>query len=288
MHRHRLFRARLALPFAVAAALVAALAVSVTAGFGSTARVTAAPTNQSPPTISGTPQVGSTLTADTGNWTGNQSFTYQWRRCDQNGGSCADISGATSKTYTLANVDKDNTLRVVVTAKNTDGSTSRTSVPTAVVTAAAATASTTTTTAQTSATEGCPKTTQSTSAVAVTDVAAPARLQISGFTATPSVITAGTRTFQMKVTVTDTCGQPVSGANVYATAVPFEQVSIPPERPTGSDGSITLTFNRLGGFPLSSHQQLMAFFIRASKPGDNILAGISTRRLVSVRVNLHG
>jgi hypothetical protein len=29
-------------------------------------------------------------------------------------------------------------------------------------------------------------------------------------------------------------------------------------------------------------------FVRASKPGDNILAGITTSRLVSFRVNLHG
>src|ERR1700756_523793 len=138
MHRHRLFRARLALPFAVAGALVAALAISVTAVFGSTTRASAPPTNQSPPTISGTAQVGSTLTADTGNWTGQTSFTYQWRRCDENGGSCSDISGAIDKTYTLKSVDQGNTLRLVVTAKNADGSTSRTSVPTAVVSAAAA------------------------------------------------------------------------------------------------------------------------------------------------------
>jgi hypothetical protein len=111
---------------------------------------------------------------------------------------------------------------------------------------------------------------------------------VDTFSPTPSVITRGLGTFQLRVHVTDTCGQPVSGANVYATAVPYDQVTIPPETPTGSDGWVTLTFNRMGGFPLSAHQQLMAFFIRASKPGDNILAGISTRRLVSVRVNLHG
>jgi hypothetical protein len=288
MHRHRLFRARLALPLTVAAGLLAALAVSVTAGFGSTSRVAAAPANQSPPTISGQAQVGSTLTANEGNWSGSPTFTYQWRRCDQNGGSCSNISGATGKTYTLASVDSGNTLRVVVTAKNADGTSSRTTVPTAVVQAAPAAAATTTTTASQTAASGCPKTTQGLSSVAVTDVAAPARLQIAAFTATPRVITAGTHSFQMRVQVTDTCGQPVSGANVYATAVPYNQVTIPPEQPTGSDGWVTLTFNRMGGFPLSAHQQLMAFFIRATKPGENILAGVSSRRLVSLRVNLHG
>ena len=53
-----------------------------------TAIVRAAPgtagQTQSPPTISGTPQVGQTLTANNGTWTGQQpiTFTYQWRRCD--------------------------------------------------------------------------------------------------------------------------------------------------------------------------------------------------------------
>ncbi|MBV8079541.1 MAG: hypothetical protein JO186_04100 [Actinobacteria bacterium] len=278
MHHHRLFRARFALPLTVAAGLLAALAVSTTVGF---AKATVKPDNSAPPTISGTAQVGSTLTASNGTWTGTTpiTYTYQWRRCDQNGGSCSNISGAIGQTYTLANVDSGNTLRVVVTAQNADGTSSATSVPTGVVAAAPATPQ--------PAPTGCPKTTQSTSAVAVTDVSTPARLQIDAFSATPNVITSSTRSFQLRVHVTDTCGQPVSGANVYATAVPYNQVTIPPETPTGSDGWVTLTFNRMGGFPLSVHQQLMALFLRASKPGENLLAGISTRRLVSLRVQLH-
>lgn len=38
--------------------------------------------------------------------------TFQWERCDADGASCVDISGATSSTYTLVSDDVDHTIRV--------------------------------------------------------------------------------------------------------------------------------------------------------------------------------
>ena len=79
-----------------------------------------------------------------------------------------------------------------------------------------------------------------------------------------------------------TCGVNIQGASVYVTAVPYNQFDIPAEKLTGSDGTVTLSFSRLSGFPASSKQQQLTLFIRATKPGEDILAGVSTRRLVAI------
>ena len=257
------------------AGIVTVLAI---AGF-SQAAGSAAPSNQSPPTISGKTQEGQTLTASTGTWTNSPtSYVYQWRRCDGSGGSCSSISGATDKTYALKKVDVDNTIRVRVTAKNADGSAQATSVPTAVVTAAPTPPPTTK--------DGCP--TSGSGTLDVKDVALPARLTVDGQTVSPSTISRSTQDVTMKFHVSACGGRPIQNALVYATAVPFEQFSIPNETPTGSDGWATMTMHQDRFFPASARQQLLAVFVRARKSGEPTLGGISTRRLVSFRVNLNG
>ncbi len=78
------------------------------------------PGNTTAPTITGTAQDGETLTADHGTWTGTPpiSYSYQWQDCDSSGGSCSDISGATSSTYTLTDSDVGDTIVVKITADN--------------------------------------------------------------------------------------------------------------------------------------------------------------------------
>jgi hypothetical protein len=267
----------LGLPAAAALALFA-----LTAGIGS-ARTAVAPSNTSLPTISGKAQVGELLKADNGTWTGTATITYayQWRICDANGNACHDITGATGNEYTVKSGDAGNTIRVQVTGTNSDGKDTATSVPTGVITAGA-------NPAPTPSGNGCPKLAAGATSVAVADVSAPARLQIDQMQASPSVITRGTGAFMVKFHVSDTCGNPVKGAQVYATGVPYRMISIPSQQTTDDNGFVSMDFRTLAGFPATPHQQLMVMFVRASRAGDPVLAGISTRRLVSLRVNLNG
>jgi len=98
----------------------------------------AGPTNTAPPTISGTPKVGQTLTADPGTWSGNPtSFAYQWERCDIDVAACVNLVGATGKTYVVPLVDLGYRLRVAVTAHTATSSAAATSAITTVVVPAA-------------------------------------------------------------------------------------------------------------------------------------------------------
>jgi uncharacterized delta-60 repeat protein len=93
-----------------------------------------APTNSSPPTITGTAIEGEELTVSAGAWSGTEiQRTYQWRRCDSAGANCADIASATSATYPLTAADVGRTIRVRETASNAHGAGSADSAATGVV-----------------------------------------------------------------------------------------------------------------------------------------------------------
>ncbi len=113
---------------------------SASASSAATGVVTAAsggvPVSTSAPTISGTAQVGSSLTASPGSWSNSPTgYAYQWEDCDTSGGGCTSIAGATSSAYTVASSDVGSTLEVMVTARNASGSGSASSSPTGVVAA---------------------------------------------------------------------------------------------------------------------------------------------------------
>lgn len=67
--------------------------------------------NKTEPTVTGTAQVGRTLTAENGEWTNAPTFTYQWLA------DGTDITGATSRTYLLTAGEEGKVVSVEVTAR---------------------------------------------------------------------------------------------------------------------------------------------------------------------------
>jgi hypothetical protein len=252
-------------------ALVIGLAIGVGPGAAAGAAV---PSNTSPPTITGTPQEGQTLVGQRGQWSGSPTvYDDFWVRCGKNGGSCANISGAHDRNgYLLKKVDVGSTIRFKVQAKNADGSTFATSVPTAVIAAGSGTPP--------PVASGCPKKGGS---IPITSVTPPARLTIDQTQISPSTVTYATRAITARFHVA-ACSGSVEGALVYVTAVPFGLFAIPNEQATGSDGWATVQLSALAGYPVSKKQQLLVMFVRARKSGEDMLGGISTRRLISFHV----
>ena len=101
-----------------------------------TTTVTLPPVNTAAPTISGDAVDGDTLTSTNGSWADSPtSYAYQWQDCTTGslGLLCTSIGGATASSYTLTASDVGDTVRAVVTAGNSAGSTSGASAETAVV-----------------------------------------------------------------------------------------------------------------------------------------------------------
>jgi hypothetical protein len=86
-------------------------------GSAATAAVLTRPANTAPPTVTGTPVVGQTLTCSPGSWTeGPTEYQYSWLR------DFEAIPGATSPTYTISESDAGHELICEVIAVNSAGS----------------------------------------------------------------------------------------------------------------------------------------------------------------------
>jgi subtilisin family serine protease len=104
----------------------------------------AAPAIAVDPSISGTPIVGTPLTAVTGSWSGSPepSVTYKWLLCSQEGPAitsnraptdCGEIRNATAATYTPVSSNAGARLRFATKATNSQGSATRYSAASALV-----------------------------------------------------------------------------------------------------------------------------------------------------------
>ena len=261
MLRRHLTRTRLVAVLGVVAGVLIGAVVGQP-GAGQAASGSTKPKPTSAPTISGAAEIGITLTATRGTWSNKPtSFHYQWVRCDATGAACLAISAATARIYTVTASDQGHTIRVTVTAHNASGSASATSAPTAVIPPG-----------------GCPP---GTGAVPIGSLTLPARLSVSAAAVTPRV-RRSTDTIRLHFTVTACGGRPVSGAAVFATAIPYNQFS-PAQATTAANGTVVLTETRRSSFPVSRQQKLLAVFVRSWKQGEPVTGGVSSSRVVSFR-----
>ena len=235
-----------------------------------TAAVTAAvgaPGNTTKPTIAGSTTVGSALRGSVGAWSGQQpiSFALSWLRCDTAGAHCQTISGATASTYTLASADAGSTIVFSVRATNAGGTTTATSVHTAATTTGPA---------------GAIRLPGGKVSIPVTSVSLPDRLVISGVKFNPNPVRSRS-VIQARFRVTDSKGNAVRGALVYALGLPYGWTGNAAEVTTGNDGYAYIYVRPTQKLPLATGNALVVF-VRARKPGDSVIAGVSTRRLVQV------
>ncbi len=86
------------------------------------------PVASAPPVITGTPQVGSVLSASSGLWSDTPTFAFQWFS------GSGVVTGATASSYIVQASDIGNALTVAVTATNAAGSGVSLSASTAAVT----------------------------------------------------------------------------------------------------------------------------------------------------------
>ncbi len=94
------------------------------------------PSNTDPPELAGKPVVGSTLVADSGDWSGEAPirYTYTWLHCDATGQDCTAIPNVSGTTYKLKIADTGFTIKILVTGRNALGAATVNSDPSDVIT----------------------------------------------------------------------------------------------------------------------------------------------------------
>ena len=232
-----------------------------------------APANTSRPTVSApSATVGSTITGSVGSWGGTQpiSYSFNWNRCDSTGNHCQTIANASAQTYTLTLADAGSTIAFVVTGSNSAGSSVAVSAPTPLVTSQPA---------------GAIRLANGRVSIPASSVSLPHRLVISAvhFSRRPLH---SRHAFTGRFRITDTRGYLIRGARVRAVGIPYGWITHTHEVTTGTNGYAVITFHPTRHLPLRKGATLV-LAIRARKPGDNTLAGVTAHRLVRVALAPH-
>jgi hypothetical protein len=78
------------------------------------------------------------------------------------------------------------------------------------------------------------------------------------------------------------CWKRRSASRLFVVGIPFGNTTTPREQATGADGYVTFVIKPTHRLRMSRGSQ--PFFVRARKPGDRLIAGVSTRRLVNLSI----
>jgi len=116
--------------------------------------------------------------------------------------------------------------------------------------------------------------------IGIDEIKPPARLEILQTTSAPAVITRSTQRITLRVYV--------RRAGRARGTGPRDSDAVRPVQWAGTcHGCHTITLTRQRYFPAMPRQQNLIVFVSARKPGEDLLGGISNRRLVSLRVRLN-
>jgi hypothetical protein len=226
------------------------------------------PANSAPPTISGSALVGSTLTAATGTWVGDQpiTYSYKWLRCDGDGNACKSV-GKTAKTYKVVQEDAGRRLRVQIVAKNSRGSGDAYSTATDVV--------------PSTGSGGIIDLPGGGKSIDAKDVAKEQRLVVDSVLFDPNPVKSRANPIYVSIRVTETGkGYAVRNATVYIRSTPL-LTSSADNGLTAVDGWITYKLQPESDFPLKNGYNVQ-FFVKAYRKGDPSLGGVYGTRLVQV------
>ena len=228
------------------------------------------PRNTKAPAISGTPALGSSLHADTGTWAGSQpiTYTFQWLRCDPRGNNCVELAGERDDGYTIRDGDIGHSLRIRVTARNSQGTRNKLSGQTAVVASGP------------SLPAGAVKLPSGETSIPATSVPSSERLIVDRVDFMPNPVRTRTAPITIHVKIKDSRGYVVRDVLVFLRSTPLVTTT-PAELRTRDDGTVDYTVQPTTEFPIRNGYNVQ-FFVKAHRQGDNPLGGIAGYRLVQV------
>ena len=232
------------------------------------------PASSSPPTISGSALVGSTLSGTTGSWVGDAPITYSyaWLRCDKDGNACSAISGATKSQYLVAKGLAGKTVRLRVIAKNARGKQDAFSTATDVIQDTGGGGG--------GGQNGIINLPNGEKSVDAKDVPKEQRLIVDQVQFSPNPVTSPNGTITVRIKVKDTRGYVVRNATVFIRSTP-KVTSGGDHSPTATDGWVQYSIVPEVDFPVKTGYSVQ-FFVKAYRSGDPTLGGIYGSRLVQV------